>query len=29
MRYASGGIAHMASVIEDDFVSRETGLHTP
>lgn len=29
MRYTTGGIAHMASVIEDDLVDRETGLHKP
>jgi hypothetical protein len=29
MRYTTGGIAHMAAVIEDDLMDRETGLHKP
>jgi len=29
MRYTTGGIAHMAAVIEDDLSDRETGLHKP
>jgi Transposase DDE domain len=29
MRYTSGGIAHMAAVIEDDLSGRETGLYKP
>jgi hypothetical protein len=29
MRYTTGGIAHMAAVIEDDLLDRDTGLHRP
>jgi len=29
MRYTTGGIAHMAAVIEDDLEGRDTGLHKP
>ena len=29
MRYTTGGIAHMAAVIEDDLLDRDTGLHNP
>lgn len=29
MRYTTGGIAHMAGVIEDDLVDRGTGLQKP
>jgi hypothetical protein len=29
MRYTTGGIAHMAAVIEDDLSDRKTGLHKP
>jgi len=29
MRYTTGGIAHMAAVIEDDLSDRDTGLHKP
>jgi Transposase DDE domain len=29
MRYTTGGIAHMAGVIEDDLVDRDTGLQKP
>src|SRR5271154_1546001 len=29
MRYTTGGIAHMAAVIEDDLVDRDTGLQKP
>ena len=29
MRYTTGGIAHMACVIEDDLADRDTGLHKP
>ena len=29
MRYTTGGVAHMAAVIEDDLQDRDTGLHKP
>jgi Transposase DDE domain len=29
MRYTTGGIAHMAAVIEEDLLDRETGLYKP
>ena len=29
MRYTRGGFAHMASVIEEDLLGRDTGLHLP
>jgi hypothetical protein len=29
MRYTTGGIAHMAAVIEEDLLDRDTGLHKP
>jgi hypothetical protein len=29
MRYTTGGIAHMAGVIEDDLADRDTGLQKP
>lgn len=29
MRYTTGGIAHMAAVIEQDLLDREMGLHKP
>jgi hypothetical protein len=29
MRYRTGGIAHMAAMIEQDLLDRDTGLHKP
>jgi hypothetical protein len=29
MRYTTGGVAHMAGMIEDDLLGRATGLHKP